>query len=119
VILDGTIIESDRCCEPVISAKGEGIDLWYSGPVRYSSDGRTSMPMHAPITLQRSLRCLGERGFALLTGRWRTLHHVTAGRASVEYDNPCDVGMSGLLGFRAMEHCNALVMLGTDWLTRC
>ena len=29
-------------------------------------------------TLQRSLRFLGERGFALLTGRWRALHHVTA-----------------------------------------
>jgi hypothetical protein len=28
--------------------------------------------------LQRSLRCLGERGFALLTGRWRTLQHITA-----------------------------------------
>jgi hypothetical protein len=28
--------------------------------------------------LQRSLRCLGERGFALLTGRWRALRHVTA-----------------------------------------
>jgi hypothetical protein len=28
-------------------------------------------------TLQRSLRCLGERGFALLTGRWRALQHVT------------------------------------------
>lgn len=27
--------------------------------------------------LLRSLRCLGERGFALLTGRWRTLQHVT------------------------------------------
>jgi hypothetical protein len=26
----------------------------------------------------RSLRCLGERGFALLTGRWRTLQHITA-----------------------------------------
>ncbi len=24
------------------------------------------------------LRCLGERGFALLTGRWRTLQHITA-----------------------------------------
>jgi hypothetical protein len=24
------------------------------------------------------LRCLGERGFALLTGRWRTLRHITA-----------------------------------------
>jgi hypothetical protein len=28
--------------------------------------------------LLRSLRCLGERGFALLTGRWRALQHVTA-----------------------------------------
>jgi DDE superfamily endonuclease len=28
--------------------------------------------------IQRSLRCLGERGFALLTGRWRTLRHITA-----------------------------------------
>ena len=28
--------------------------------------------------LQRSLRCRGERGFALLTGRWRALHRITA-----------------------------------------
>ena len=28
--------------------------------------------------LLRSLRCLGERGFALLTGRWRTLERITA-----------------------------------------
>jgi hypothetical protein len=28
--------------------------------------------------IQRSLRCLGERGFALLTGRWRTFRHITA-----------------------------------------
>jgi hypothetical protein len=27
--------------------------------------------------LIRSLRCLGERGFALLSQRWRTLQHVT------------------------------------------
>jgi pyruvate dehydrogenase (quinone) len=37
----------------------------------------------------------------------------------VEYDNPYDVGMTGLLGFssgyRAMEHCDTLVMLGTDF----
>lgn len=29
-------------------------------------------------TLLRSLRCRGERGFALLTQRWRVLQHVTA-----------------------------------------
>lgn len=28
--------------------------------------------------LIRSRRCLGERGFALLTQRWQTLRHVTA-----------------------------------------
>ena len=28
--------------------------------------------------LLRALRCLGERGFALLTQRWRALQHVTA-----------------------------------------
>jgi hypothetical protein len=27
--------------------------------------------------LLRGLRCLGERGFALLTGRRRTLRHIT------------------------------------------
>lgn len=45
--------------------------------------------------------------------------HALRGKAFVEYDNPYDVGMTGLLGFssgyRAMEHCDALVMLGTDF----
>jgi hypothetical protein len=31
VILDGKIIRCDRCKEPALSAKGEVIDLWYSG----------------------------------------------------------------------------------------
>jgi len=29
-------------------------------------------------TLLRSTRCRGERGFALLTGRWRALRRITA-----------------------------------------
>ena len=33
--------------------------------------------------LQRSLHCLGERGFALLTGRWRTLQHITASPSKI------------------------------------
>ena len=31
VIPDGTIIPADRCKGPALSAKGEVIDLWYSG----------------------------------------------------------------------------------------
>jgi pyruvate dehydrogenase (quinone) len=45
--------------------------------------------------------------------------HAFRGKEWVEYDNPYDVGMTGLIGFgsgyRAMEHCDALVMLGTDF----
>jgi pyruvate dehydrogenase (quinone) len=44
--------------------------------------------------------------------------HAFRGKEHIEYDNPYDVGMTGLLGFasgyRAMERCDALLMLGTD-----
>jgi pyruvate dehydrogenase (quinone) len=45
--------------------------------------------------------------------------HAMRGKEHIEYDNPFDVGMTGLLGFssgyRAMESCDALLMLGTDF----
>jgi hypothetical protein len=33
--------------------------------------------------IQRSPRCLGERGSALLTQRWRTLQHITASPSKI------------------------------------
>jgi hypothetical protein len=39
--------------------------------------GRLEPDTQTRNLLLRSLRCLGERGFALLTQRWRTLQHVT------------------------------------------
>jgi pyruvate dehydrogenase (quinone) len=45
--------------------------------------------------------------------------HALRGKEFIEYDNPYDVGMTGLLGFSsgyyAMMHCDALLMLGTDF----
>ncbi len=45
--------------------------------------------------------------------------HAFRGKDFIEYDNRFDVGMTGLIGFssgyRAMEHCDALLMLGTDF----
>jgi len=45
--------------------------------------------------------------------------HALRGKEFIEYDNPYDVGMTGLLGFtsgyRAMMTCDVLVMLGTDF----
>ncbi|WP_406025130.1 ubiquinone-dependent pyruvate dehydrogenase [Nocardioides sp. NBC_00850] len=45
--------------------------------------------------------------------------HALRGKEFLEYDNPYDVGMTGLLGFasgyRAMERADTLLMLGTDF----
>jgi pyruvate dehydrogenase (quinone) len=45
--------------------------------------------------------------------------HAMRGKEYVEYDNPFDVGMTGLLGFssgyHAMMNCDTLLMLGTDF----
>lgn len=148
VILDGTLIRTDRCREKTTSARGTDIDLWYCGKARahggnvqavlapggfplWVSDAepgsvhditaaRThALPelyravaaglaaladagydgaspaiaipakqrrTHPPLDINartrnlllRSVRCRGERGFALLKGRWRTLKRVTA-----------------------------------------
>ncbi|WP_221195423.1 ubiquinone-dependent pyruvate dehydrogenase [Luteibacter sp. Sphag1AF] len=45
--------------------------------------------------------------------------HALGGKEHVEHDNPYDVGMTGLIGFssgyHAMEDCDTLLMLGTDF----
>jgi hypothetical protein len=40
--------------------------------------GRLAVDNRAHNLILRSMRCLGERGFAILLGRWRTLRHTTA-----------------------------------------
>jgi hypothetical protein len=146
VILDGKIVDADRCHEKTLSRRGREIDLWYSGkkkdfggniqavfypdgrPMRVSgvvpgnvndlsaaremvlavisaftaempclADGGYEGAGHGVLTpvkkpkgnreldinnrtrnaLIRSVRCKGERGFALLTQRWQSLKHVT------------------------------------------
>jgi hypothetical protein len=167
LILDGTVIESDRCGEKTESVKGETIDLWYSGKAhthggnvqalfapdgfplwmshvepgsvhdltaarehvfaalyKAAADGLPTLadsgyegagigvftPVKQPANgqvldidtrtynaLLRALRCLGERGFALLTQRWRALQHITVGcgtparRANSTPDRPAAV----------------------------
>ncbi|TDN42458.1 pyruvate dehydrogenase (quinone) [Curtobacterium flaccumfaciens] len=45
--------------------------------------------------------------------------HALRGKEHIEWDNPYDVGMTGLLGFasgyRAMEDADVVLMLGTDF----
>ena len=44
------------------------------------------------------------------------------GKPFIEYENPYDVGMTGLLGFTSgysvIESCDVLLLLATDFLCR-
>jgi len=152
LILDGKVVDADRCHQKTTSRKGKTIDVWYTGKTHdfggniqalfYPSgiplwvsdvlpgnvhdlaaarenvfgvlrpflaavpvladpgyDG-AGHGVHVPVkkpagakeldintrarnALIRSLRCLGERGFALLTQRWKTLQHVTASPSKI------------------------------------
>jgi len=144
LILDGTLISSDRCADKKISKKGKEIDKWYSGkahepagnvqalaapggvplwvsdvlpgsthdltaarelvlpearpylgklpfladsgyegagpgvhvPVKRPASGELDIDTRTRNALLRSLRYQGERGFALLSQRWRALQRV-------------------------------------------
>jgi pyruvate dehydrogenase (quinone) len=73
------------------------------------------------VTIMAGAGCAGahDQLIALAGALQAPVVHAFGGKEFVEYDNPYDVGMTGLIGFgsgyRAMEHCDALVMLGTDF----
>jgi len=73
------------------------------------------------VTILAGAGCAGahDRLITLAQSLQAPVLHAFRGKEFVEYDNPFDVGMTGLIGFssgyRAMEHCDALLMLGTDF----
>jgi pyruvate dehydrogenase (quinone) len=73
------------------------------------------------VTILAGAGCAGAHSqlIALAGALKAPVVHAFRGKEFVEYDNPYDVGMTGLIGiasgYRAMEHCDALVMLGTDF----
>jgi pyruvate dehydrogenase (quinone) len=73
------------------------------------------------VTILAGAGCSGAHGelMAIAERLQAPIVHTFRGKEFIEYDNPYDVGMTGLLGFpsgyRAMEHCDTLLMLGTDF----
>lgn len=65
---------------PTLADSGyEGAGLGIHTPYKQPADGRRLAVDHRTYnSLLRSMRCLGERGFAILAGRWTTLRHTTA-----------------------------------------
>jgi pyruvate dehydrogenase (quinone) len=75
----------------------------------------------ARITILCGSGCQGAHDELLaLGGRLKApMVHALRGKEHVEWDNPYDVGMTGLIGFAsgyyAMRDCDVLLMLGTDF----
>jgi pyruvate dehydrogenase (quinone) len=73
------------------------------------------------ITILAGAGCAGAHDELVeLAGKLQApIVHALRGKEWIEYDNPFDVGMTGLLGFSsgydAMMKCDTLLMLGTDF----
>jgi len=65
---------------PTLADNGyDGAGIGIKTPVKHPAGGRDlDLDTRTANALLRSLRSLGERAFALLTQRWRTLQHTTA-----------------------------------------
>ena len=75
----------------------------------------------ARVTILGGAGCAGAHTELIeLAGRLNApVVHALRGKEFIEYDNPFDVGMTGLLGFssgyHAMKDCDLLLMIGTDF----
>lgn len=73
------------------------------------------------VTLMCGAGCAGahDQVVALADALGAPVVHALRGKEHVEWDNPFDVGMTGLIGFssgyHAMLNCDTLVLLGTDF----
>jgi pyruvate dehydrogenase (quinone) len=105
-------------------------------PLALGLDGRASTTLPPPETIAqaaellnhaRKVTILGGAGcegahaelMAIAERLKSPIVHALRGKEFIEYANPYDVGMTGLLGFssgyHAMLNCDALLMLGTDF----
>jgi pyruvate dehydrogenase (quinone) len=73
------------------------------------------------VTILGGAGCAGAHGELIeFAGKLQApIVHALRGKEFIEYDNPFDVGLTGLLGFSsgyfAMMNCDVLVLLGTDF----
>jgi pyruvate dehydrogenase (quinone) len=73
------------------------------------------------VTILGGAGCAGAHAELIeLAGKLKApIVHAMRGKEFIEYENPFDVGMTGLLGFSsgylAMMNCETLVMIGTDF----
>lgn len=107
---EGTRIDLSPVRPPAVTPAGEDIDRLVD-----------LLESSGAVTLLCGSGCAGahDEVVALADALAAPVVHALRGKEHVEWDNPFDVGMTGLIGFssgyHAMLNCDTLVMLGTDF----
>ncbi len=121
------VISGDTALKEAVEAPAPRIDSLFPGPslVR-PGDGELErlanlLNASSRVTLLCGSGCAGAHEALLALGAKlkSPMVHALRGKEHVEWDNPYDVGMTGLIGFSSgyygMRDCDALLMLGTDF----
>lgn len=120
IVAPGDVLSGDcstraseiTCCEPPSSLRPAQSKLQHAAEM---------LNRAGKITILGGAGCAGAHQELLeIAGALKApIVHAMRGKEYIEYDNPYDVGMTGLLGFSsgyyAMMNCDALLMLGTDF----
>ncbi|CAH1660911.1 MULTISPECIES: ubiquinone-dependent pyruvate dehydrogenase [unclassified Chelatococcus] len=107
---DGARIDIARTAPPTITPATADIDRLVE-----------LLDLSKAVTLLCGSGCAGahDEVVALADTLAAPIVHALRGKEHIEWDNPFDVGMTGLIGFssgyHAMLNCDTLVMLGTDF----
>src|SRR6266404_216681 len=121
------VISGDTALKEAVEAPAPRIDSLFPGPslVR-PEDGELErlanlLNASSRVTLLCGSGCAGAHEQLLFLAQClkAPIVHALKGKEHVEWDNPYDVGMTGLIGFSsgyyAMLDCDVLLMLGTDF----
>ena len=120
------VIPGDVALKPALKASSKKVDLLSRPPsvIPAQSDLRALAGLlneSDKITLLCGAGCAGAHDLvvALAERLQAPVVHAMRGKEYVEWDNPYDVGMTGLIGFssgyHAMMDCDALLLLGTSF----
>jgi pyruvate dehydrogenase (quinone) len=122
VVLPGDVALHEAANAPPVEIGGLLPPAPVATPSRHEVD-RLAALLNADsrITLLCGSGCQGAHAELLALGERlkAPMVHAMRGKEHVEWDNPYDVGMTGLIGFSsgyyAMRDCDVLLMLGTDF----
>ena len=121
------VIPGDVALQPAIDAPAPAsLDLLPAQPVVVPQPASLSSLAELlnganRVTLLCGAGCAGAHDQLLALGEKLKcpMVHALKGKEHVEWENPYDVGMTGLIGYSsgyyAMNDCDALLMLGTDF----